>query len=176
MSVLANELAARLAIEHVRRVLIYGAGNRADNALQPVAFRRQLEARMDVAVSYELTGEIPTTRSVAQTAIASGAGNCGQQAVIALRFIERMGALPIDMMFCPLTDHNFLVIGRDANSDPEDDSTWGGEAVVCDPWSDLYGVPSTPAVQTMLVEFSDYRLQFRVERSKKHPKYFEAPF
>jgi hypothetical protein len=67
----------------------------------------------------------------------SHCGNCGEQTAVAFTFLERDRILrPLDFMyFKPPFDHNYVVIGRIAGSNDSDVSTWGKNAVVCDPWS-----------------------------------------
>lgn len=36
-----------------------------------------------------------------------------------------------------LDNHRFIVIGRDPDSDSYDISTWGKDAIICDPWAKL---------------------------------------
>jgi hypothetical protein len=64
------------------------------------------------------------------------AGNCGELAAIAFMFLEDEGVRPLDYMVftAPTYDHVWVVIGRAAGSNVRDLSTWGEEAVWCDPW------------------------------------------
>jgi hypothetical protein len=41
----------------------------------------------------------------------------------------------VEVFYIQYSDHKFLVIGRDPASNPEDPSTWGPHAVICDLWS-----------------------------------------
>jgi hypothetical protein len=65
-----------------------------------------------------------------------GAGNCGELAAIAFMYLEEEGVRPLDYMVftAPSYDHVWLVIGRAAGSRVLDLSTWGEDAVWCDPW------------------------------------------
>lgn len=65
-----------------------------------------------------------------------GAGNCGELAAIAFTYLEGEGVRPLDYMVfnAPGYDHVWLVIGRVAGSSVRDLSTWGEDAVWCDPW------------------------------------------
>jgi hypothetical protein len=61
---------------------------------------------------------------------------CGEIAAIA--FVEAQSNPCISSVdFCRTSEghHNLIVIGRKKDSDPDDISTWGDEAVVCDPWA-----------------------------------------
>ena len=65
----------------------------------------------------------------------AGCGNCGEQSAVAWVYLwKNLRVTPIDWMCVAGGDHAFVVIGRSAKSSPEDYSTWGKEAVVCDPW------------------------------------------
>jgi hypothetical protein len=71
-------------------------------------------------------------------------GNSGQQNAVAFEwlkkeFIEKRIKIPLDFVgverrFMPAFDHDFVVIGRRKGSDIKKISTWGNDAVVCDPW------------------------------------------
>jgi hypothetical protein len=85
-----------------------------------------------------------------------GVGNCESQASVAFEYLKRMGIKPLDIVFYapfdkfakmpvkPLgkadpemvrPDHVFVVIGRPKESDVTTYTTWGNDAVVCDPWA-----------------------------------------
>lgn len=42
----------------------------------------------------------------------------------------------MDFCITTLGGHNVVIIGRSKASDPNDISTWGANAVVCDPWAE----------------------------------------
>jgi hypothetical protein len=65
-----------------------------------------------------------------------GAGNCGELAAIAFSYLEDEGVRPLDYMVftSPAYDHVWVVIGRAAGSSVRDLSTWGEDALWCDPW------------------------------------------
>ncbi len=175
MSVLMNKLAAERALVYVRRMVPLGAANQADNPLQAKAVRALLDSRADLYVEAAIFGGL-TTRSVALAAKVYGAGNCANQAAVALKFLEKMGIYPLDMMFDDHNDHNFVVIGRAAGSDATDCNSWGAEAIVCDPWSGVSGRPNIGAVRDMLDDFDHYDSQFRVTRPATVSATRESPF
>ena len=81
--------------------------------------------------------------SWAQSAIASKAGNCMEQAALCFLGLVVENALPVDyMMFTneakergkPLYDHAWVVVGRVAGSKLDDCRSWGPDAVWCDAW------------------------------------------
>lgn len=77
-------------------------------------------------------------REIADQAVRTRCGNCGEHAAVAFMQCIESKVEPIDYMECagPGDDHAFLVIGRRENSNPAryDAATWGPDAVVCDPW------------------------------------------
>jgi len=75
-------------------------------------------------------------RRAAAYALSYGCGNCGEHAVIAFTFLMDHGVKPLDFMelFDNRPRHNFVVIGREVDSEPAKYGTWGENAVVCDPW------------------------------------------
>jgi hypothetical protein len=69
-----------------------------------------------------------------------GIGNCGEMCAVALIYLEQRSARPIDSMAATPGNHAYLVIGRDATDStaaPGPSTSWGKDAVVCDPWLKL---------------------------------------
>ncbi|NUO72663.1 MAG: hypothetical protein HOQ10_08115 [Frateuria sp.] len=65
-------------------------------------------------------------------------GNCGVQSAVAFVHLRDYWKIfPLDWVQLRYGDHGFVVIGRDARTDPSDASTWNAEAVVCDPWRNV---------------------------------------
>ena len=62
-------------------------------------------------------------------------GNCECKAALAMLFLGNRGVRPIDMMSVG-DDHVLLVLGRSKGSNILDVTTWGSDAVICDPWAD----------------------------------------
>jgi hypothetical protein len=77
-------------------------------------------------------------RKIADNAMMTRCGNCGENAAIAFIQCVDMGVEPLDYMELAAEgdDHAFLVIGRREGSQAlrYDRNTWGDNAVVCDPW------------------------------------------
>lgn len=77
-------------------------------------------------------------RKIADNAIMTRCGNCGENAAVAFAACIDMKVEPLDYMelAAPEDDHAFLVIGRKEGSNPYryDADAWGRDAVVCDPW------------------------------------------
>jgi len=63
-------------------------------------------------------------------------GNCWEQAAVAMIYLRDRGTTPMDFMYftTPGYDHAFLIIGRAQFSNLSTLSTWGPDAVWCDPW------------------------------------------
>lgn len=65
-----------------------------------------------------------------------GIGSCLEMSIAGYFFaLEHQLTENIECAFLENGDHAFLVIGRDHNSNPYDYTTWGDDAVLCDPWS-----------------------------------------
>lgn len=64
-------------------------------------------------------------------------GNCSEYATLALRYIHKQSSIYAETMYIQDGDHAFVVIGRPIDTDINKPETWGEDAVVCDPWSDM---------------------------------------
>jgi hypothetical protein len=73
----------------------------------------------------------------AQGAELYGCGNCGEQSAVAFAYLRRQKTFPLDWMEVNDYQHAFVIIGRQRGSDASKPSTWGSEAVICDPWRDV---------------------------------------
>ncbi len=63
-------------------------------------------------------------------------GNCDRLALLALEYmVNTTSDINAEVYRIVGGDHALLVIGRDKNSDPSNVETWGGNAVICDPWA-----------------------------------------
>jgi hypothetical protein len=104
-----------------------------------------------------------------QLAVTKKCGNCTEQSAVALWFLKVLHVRPLDLMelnsYNANVDHAFVVIGRIAAphevDDPfakecrlidgsidKDTSTWGRDAVVCDPWHDRGKIYPATEIQT----------------------------
>jgi hypothetical protein len=130
---------AQEIVAKVRSMLDIGAAN------QPTSGPAQVECvnrlRKFTAPDIQFRGaffwSVGDLRTIADRAIRSRCGNCGEQSAIAFMMCVESKIEPIDYMQCagPNEDHAFLVIGRREDSDPSRyDARWGKDAVVCDPW------------------------------------------
>lgn len=135
----AKALADRI-VSQVQAKLPKGAGNKPGSsrtAFECVQRMRSVtEAQlMASGAFYKLVTDI---RTIAESALSKGCGNCGEQAAIAFMMLVDQRVEPIDYMYCAGEgdDHVFVVIGRREGSDVSkyDAQSWGPDAVVCDPW------------------------------------------
>jgi len=63
-------------------------------------------------------------------------GNCEEYANVLARQLMEMQTDSLIETYCIAHgDHRFVVLGRDAKSNPADPKTWGDSAVICDAWS-----------------------------------------
>lgn len=63
-------------------------------------------------------------------------GNCSEFAFLALEYVvEHEPNVNAEIFQIENGDHEFLVLGRDPNSNPANPLTWGENAYICDPWS-----------------------------------------
>jgi hypothetical protein len=147
MSLQANLLMARLAVNFVQRKMTVGASNKFGDITR--SFGGSLlcvraTRSVDIAVP---RGPIPTwLREWAAKAEHVGCGNCGEQAALAFMDLhERHHVRPLDYMARTNRDHAFVLIGRVKGSKIDDHKTWGKDAVVCDPWnSNVYSAGEIP--------------------------------
>ena len=88
-------------------------------------------------------------QTMAATAVKAGIGNCGETAAVAMVELVGLGVNePIEYVYVvdgvtmnAVVPHVFAVIGRSGGGQESDwgadiglPSTWGNDAVVCDPW------------------------------------------
>lgn len=68
-------------------------------------------------------------------------GNCLEKSAIAIHYILSLqleNPPLIEWISSRIPDHVFAVIGRQENSDINNPTTWGEDAVVCDPWDQTF--------------------------------------
>ena len=135
MTAKKNQTAAEQANVYVAGKMTVGASNKVGDVFDSfggsilcVVASRSVE----IGAS---KGTVPAwLRTAAAKAEATGCGNCGEQAAVAFMHLVERKVKPIDYMFRNNADHAFVVIGRDKGSLPENHSSWGKDANVCDPW------------------------------------------
>ncbi len=65
-----------------------------------------------------------------------GAGNCGEQAAVAFKYLENHGIRPLDYVCFRTRDHAFVILGSSVPIRQTNFKEWSTEGVVCDPWGD----------------------------------------
>jgi hypothetical protein len=111
----------------------------------------QVRTRLDEADASELPPEyaepdsnwMHVVRSTASSAKITGVGNCGEHASVAYMYLHDRyvlrGVKPfpaLEYMSNSTLDHAWVVLGRIRSSEPSAPRSWGGDAVVVDPWHD----------------------------------------
>jgi hypothetical protein len=135
----ALKLAKDIVVK-VRGLLDIGASNQPSSgpAQKACVPRMRKFANQNIQFSGSFFWTVGDLREIADRAIRSRCGNCGENAAIAFISCVDQKVEPLDYMECagPGDDHVFLVIGRKEGSsaDRYDAATWGPDAVVCDPW------------------------------------------
>lgn len=137
-----NLLLAMAAVAYAREVFTVGASNKVPDLVSTLgkSFLCVVASRsVEIAVPAEPLGNDPATatmlRAWAAKAAELGCGNCGEQAAVAFMYLADRGTRPLDYMaLVKPGDHAYVVIGRSSQSRASDYTTWGEDAVVCDPW------------------------------------------
>lgn len=118
-------------------------GNTADQQDEYTRIWRQLHSQIQ-AQRAQILKQIKTLTAPnnfkkayleATTAKKTLLGNCYEMCCYCLFYLMDRIEEKIDIYVIHKADHVFIVIGRDINSDPDDYTTWGKQAMVCDPWS-----------------------------------------
>ena len=135
---------AKDAIKYVRSFLIYGSNTEKDSLRPDWQPERLPIMRQEVLVLATIhamqnggVAEFPVISKLTKKALKKFQfGHCGEQAQAAFVFLDKKGVYPLDFCMTNIGGHNLVVIGRKSKSNPEDISTWGSSAVVCDPWAE----------------------------------------
>lgn len=136
-----NLQASRDAVVHVKSQLPLGAGNVMEDFVaskgQSYTCATKLRGSYPGQISHGRQTDA-WIKYVAKAATDAGCGNCAEQCAVAIEFLLEYGGIEsLDYMgFDPSRgfDHQFLVIGRERGSQVTKVSTWGLNAVICDPW------------------------------------------
>ncbi|WP_203108388.1 hypothetical protein [Legionella bononiensis] len=103
-----------------------------------------------------------------------GYGHCGELAQAVFIHLIDKGIAPVDMCYTTVGRHALLVLGRKSDSDPADISTWGDEALICDPWANMiYPVSQFRAKQT-LNQYNHYNPEIYKEFGEELPPFYLA--
>ena len=127
---------AEIAMNYTRQMLSFGAGNRLDDVIDSggLSILGTIAAKIGgYFVNPGKKWSVCEIRTLATYARAAHAGNCGEHAAVAFIYLYDRMIRPIDIMSRVNADHQFVVIGREKGI-AHKLSTWGGGAVVCDPW------------------------------------------
>lgn len=83
-------------------------------------------------------------------------GSCGEKVWVLTHFFKKLGLdirvehfiIMRNVDFAQNNgNHTFIVLGRDEKSDPNDYTTWGNDAIICDPWAEKqYFVRDIPQI------------------------------
>jgi hypothetical protein len=136
MSLVGNLSKGKAGVAFVRSKMTVGASNKAVEVFRSYGGSLLcVLATRSVEISVP-RGPVPNwIREMAAKAENVGCGNCGEQAALAFMYLyEQLHSRPLDFMARTNRDHAFVVIGRTNKSKDDDYTTWGNEAVVCDPW------------------------------------------
>lgn len=138
---------AKAAIAHTNRVVFRGGDNDLTEKKYSVdqsmvdGPRRKIanEIRKMTAKNgdlYQIQDELEELLS-ANFAEEAHLGNCSEKCAVALKFLSSCKPADFQAEICHILDgdHSFIVLGRKPGSDQADYTTWGPDAVVCDPWT-----------------------------------------
>ncbi len=119
-----NIYLANQAISHVRKVLPHGSTNKKSDETKE-CYMENVE-RIGKMRGVELPSmshlsQIERFKFLAKLYESWGVGNCMEQSIVALVFLNEMGINSIDFCYIPESGHYFLIV--DGN-------------VICDPWDD----------------------------------------
>jgi len=133
---------AQQAVRYTQKVLSKGAGNKFLSnpfTTREIAYTRQaLDSGKVLAACPSEEKRIEITAYVAGL---SKCGNCEEHTAVAFIYLRDHKVRPIDFMLKG-AKHAFVVVGRAKGSKAADPTTWGPEAVVCDPWAGEAYLPS----------------------------------
>jgi hypothetical protein len=79
-------------------------------------------------------GDAPSVLAAAQLVAQHRAGNCQEQAALALDKLARRNVRPLEIMDILNQDHTLVVAGRLAGN-PLASEGWNSDTVICDPWA-----------------------------------------
>ena len=130
-----NLIWAKKAVRFTQEALSTGASNKLSNmGIRPLMCVSMMRSSPSPFKKGNMHDFI---RSWAARARHFKCGNCAEQAAVSFVYLEDKGIRPIHYMAnVNKGDHGFVVIGRKTGSADGDIGSWGGNAVVCDPWRD----------------------------------------
>ena len=130
---------ATLSVEYVRDAVTVGASNKIIDVYASRGMSLICVAAVHSVEFFDVRS-LSTKKylhRIAEILRSTGCGNCGEQSALAFKYLEENGIRPLDWMYRMNGDHAFVVIGRDRGTKDSNYSTWGIDAVVCDPWNEI---------------------------------------
>jgi hypothetical protein len=137
-----NIFAAQDAVAEALQYTPQGSDNKGGKNKPDVKATRTYARQITVALQNRFTqgtGSVTNLKGILHCATAArlmGNGNCQELAAIAFACLYQSGIRPLDYMAFKKEGygHAWVVIGREADA-TADLSTWGADAVWCDPWA-----------------------------------------
>ncbi len=147
----SNSYTAQLITRHSLKINPTGTMN-IEEKFAPIAWKildnkvieRHTEKITDLRKNYRSTSDTIGLKSAVKS---TRAANCGEQSSILLSIFEqnKLSAKKIsidyevykDFELIYSTDHSFIVSGMAKGADTKKPSTWGNNAVIVDPWSNV---------------------------------------
>jgi hypothetical protein len=131
---------------------------------------------IDEQINYRLkngeSGILAQFNSMLTVSAKFSLGNCDVLALHALDYIVRnFPTIEAELYKIGEGDHVFLVLNRNRNSEAHDPTTWGINAVICDPWAnEVY-----PA-KDCLIRLKNYVRDIKENKNKTEPYHPEKHF
>lgn len=162
---------ARLALGHVKSVMVFGAGNKLSDTIPTLGFSilatreaRKLQDK-DLADLKKRKVDVKSynlgyVESMASSARQMGAGNCGEQAALAFQFLRNKGIRPLDYCRYQNSDHAFVILRSIQKITPTNFAEWSVDAVLCDPWynrAEIAGMMATRSAGRSII--SEVRIE-----------------
>ncbi|KTD44492.1 hypothetical protein [Legionella quateirensis] len=173
------ETEALSAIRTIRALLTCGSNHVSDQ--NHVDFQRGNAIRAAVpliALQNALYGIPPShhvfTRIYLLALKKYGYGHCGELAQAVFIHLIDNGIAPVDMCYTTVGRHALLVLGRTSDSDPTDISTWGDEALICDPWANMIYPVSQFRAKQALNQYNHYNPAIYKEIGEELPPFYLA--
>ncbi|VEB39391.1 hypothetical protein [Legionella cherrii] len=139
---MSNRDIARNALKYAREIILEGTTQPANNlypdirkkAISDVMFESHILAMRDPKFSLEFDSTTQQFYQRIQLCKKFSVGNCYEYALLALDYVINYEPhVSAEAFYIKGGDHCFLVIGRKADSNPSDPTTWGEEVYICDP-------------------------------------------
>jgi hypothetical protein len=162
---------ARLALRHVKSLMVFGAGNKLSDTIPTLGFSimatseaRKMQDKQLADIKLKLKPDtrawnIAYVEAMASSAQHWGAGNCGEQAALAFQFLRNKGIRPLDYCRYQNSDHAFVILRSLKLITPSNFKEWSVDAVLCDPWynrAEIAGMMATRGVGRVII--SEVRL------------------